>query len=241
MKAIVKTAITSLGLERPARLAWRNMRARGWTPWNSLVPQDEFSTCLKEALAKLRSLAPGEDIGDYLEFGVSRGTSMACAYKILQAEGLKNSRLIGFDSFEGMPLEADAQGWAPGDFHSTLSATRKYLMQNGVDINRVELVKGWFKDTLNSATASRLNITKASIIMVDCDIYTASKDALNFCIPFIKSHAILIFDDWGWRSDEGEIGQKEAYEEFLAGNPDISGEPLRSYIPQARIFLLSRG
>ena len=41
--------------------------------------------------------------------------------------------------------------------------------------------------------------------MVDCDIYSASREALWFSEPLIHDMAVIFFDDWGWRagSDEG--------------------------------------
>ena len=92
-------------------------------------------------------------------------------------------QLVGFDSFEGMPAEAAAEGWTPGAYRSTLAATRRYLSSQGVKFENVELVKGWFEDTLTPATRERLGLTKASLIMVDCDTYSATKLALEFTLP----------------------------------------------------------
>ncbi len=51
----------------------------------------------------------------------------------------------------------------------------------------------------------------------------------------------LISDDWGWRADRGELGQKEAaFKAFMAANPSLRAAALPPYIPQARVFLLRR-
>jgi hypothetical protein len=123
---------------------------------------------------------------------------------------------------------------------STIEATRNYLKRQAVDLTRVRLVKGWFKETLTEQTRRDLAISKASVIMVDCDIYSASKEALAFCEPHIGNHAVFLFDDWGWREEKGEIGQKEAFEEFLTEHPDLAAEPMPAYSPQARVFLIRR-
>ena len=81
-------------------------------------------------------------------------------------------------------------------------------------LERVTLVKGWFEDTLTERIRRDHTIEKASLIMVDRDIYSASKDALNFCEPHIHKQAVIMFDDWSWREEINEIGQKEAFEEF---------------------------
>jgi O-methyltransferase len=219
----------------------RAVRAHVLWGWKPLVPEHEFTECSINAIKILRRFDPDQALGDYLEFGVSRGTSLACMYRALEHEGLFNVRLFGFDSFRGFPPEAATQGWTPGNAWSTLSATRRYLVHNGVDMRRVTLIKGWFKDTLTAETRDRLGIVKASLIMIDCDIYSASRDALLFSGPMIRDEAVIFFDDWGGRADRGKIGQKEAFEEFLAEFPLLAAEPLPSYLPpQARVFLVHR-
>jgi hypothetical protein len=240
MKDIAVRAIDLAGLGAPVRWVARSLRAVGLAPWKPLVPETAFGDCVRHALRELRRREPAETIGDYLEFGVSRGTSTVCVFRVLQDEALDHVRLIGFDSFEGLPVEAATEGWRPGAFRSTLGATRRYLAARGVDLDRVTLVKGWFKDTLTPEARDRFAIGKASLIMIDCDIYAASKEALAFCEPHIRERAIVIFDDWGHKSDVGEIGQKEAWEEFLRDHPVLRAEPLPAYIPQARVFLVSR-
>jgi hypothetical protein len=191
-----------------------------------------------DAIKFLRSR--DHDFGDYLEFGVSRGTSYACAYHALQKAGVGHARLIGFDSFEGFPPEALEQGWYPGSAASTVTTTRSLLLKNGVPAEKINLVKGWYTDTLTPQTKVQLELAKASIIMLDCDLYTSTRDALLFCQDLIKDDAVLFLDDWGYRSDIGKIGQKEAFEEFIAERPTLSAKELPAYSRLARVFHLTR-
>lgn len=232
-------AVRNLMLRRMRRMR-KSVHARMLWFWRPLVPADRFTECCRNAIQVLRNRMPGEEFGHYLEFGVSRGTSLSCMYHALQSEHLSKVRLIGFDSFQGLPPEAAREGWSPGAFWSTRSATEKYLLQNGVDMDRVALVEGWFRDTLTQEIKDRFKIDMASLIMIDCDIYSASRDALWFCEPLIRDKAVIFFDDWGRRSDRGEIGQKEAFDEFLGAFPDLTAEPLPAYIPEARVFLMTR-
>lgn len=240
MKKLIKSAIVSIGLEAPARGILRNLKARGWLSWTPLVSQEAFKSCVDQAIARLREVEPSASFGDYLEFGVSRGTSLACVFQCFDKAGMHQTRFIGFDSFEGMPPESAQEGWDPGQFHSTIEATQSYLKQEMVDLRRVNLVKGWFKDTLTEEPRRNYSLDKASLIMIDCDIYSASKDALVFCEPHIHKHAVIFFDDWGWREEAGEKGQKEAFAEFLAQHRHLKAEPLPTYLPQARVFFVSR-
>src|SRR5688572_12654711 len=102
---------------------------------------------------------------------------------ILVTQGMGPGRPIGLDCFEGLPPGADAEGWPEGDFASSLKATQRYLSEHGVPFDRTTLVKGWYKDTLNQETRQRLGLKKASLVMIDCDIYSASRAALFFCEP----------------------------------------------------------
>jgi hypothetical protein len=250
-------ALEFLQIARPARWAWRQLapqrlrlerycRIWGLLPWLPVVPEEEFRASLKAAIAALREADPACTFGDYLEFGVSRGTTLAYVYHTLREEGLDHVRLIGFDSFEGLPPEAQAEGdkpqgrWSPGDFYTTLPAAKRYLQKQRVDMSRVELVKGWFRDTLTPETRAHLGIAKASIILIDCDIYSASKAALAFCQSLIADRAILIFDDWGCMADHGLRGEKESFEEFLADNPELRSRPIVGYTPESRVFLVSK-
>lgn len=223
-------------------LYWRVLaraEAEGLTPWRPLVPEPAFTRAAEAAIATLK--ANGHRFGDYLEFGVSRGTSFACMGRALSAAGLAQVRLIGFDSFEGLPAEAANEGWRPNEFRSTEAATRRYLARRGVPSDRVRLVKGWFDATLTEETRRGLELSKVSLAMLDCDIYSATKTALLFLAPLIRDEAVLFFDDWGWRERDGTIGQKEAFEELLASDPALSASPLASYSEHARVFCVRRG
>lgn len=238
MNKILKKILKIFGLFGVAqRVNWA-LRARAWLPWQPLIPEKQFMESCNLAIETLR--AAGHEFGDYLEFGVSRGTSMACMYHVMRDSELSGVRLLGFDSFAGLPSEAEGQGWKPGSYASTIATTTRYLKKAGIDPGEIYLIKGWFRDTLNPMTVAQYKIRKASLIMVDCDIYSASKEALWFCEQLILDRAIIIFDDWGWRADIDKIGQREAFAEFLKEFSHFTSEPLPAYIPQARMFMVTR-
>jgi hypothetical protein len=57
---------------------------------------------------------------------------------------------------------------------------------NSHQLSWVFLIQGWFSETLNDALVCRYKMTKASVIMVDCDMYLSAKEALTFCGPRIQ-------------------------------------------------------
>jgi O-methyltransferase len=209
-----------------------------------LVPEAELEQKYVEALTEI--CPPGSSpstLGDYLEFGVYNGSSLACAFNALNRVNAIHTRLFGFDSFEGLPQEAstDDEGvWYPGEFRMDYKFTRRFLTAKGVDWNRVSLVKGWFKDTLNDATVRQYGIRKASLIMIDCDIYSSAKDALSFCASLIGEQAVIFFDDWAGLAAKN-LGEKRAFEEFLAAHPEFTVRQFGTYSPNSQVFIVSRG
>ncbi len=211
-----------------------------------LVPEAALTDCYKQALALLQERAGDEPLGEYLEFGVCHGASFACMHRATAEMGLHRMRLFGFDSFAGLPPEAEGPDgggvWREGQYRSRLSFTRSFLDGAGVDWSRVTLTKGWFRDTLTPHFASRHNIRKASVIMIDCDIYSSTQEALAFCEPLIGDQAVILFDDWHSGNDLAarNQGEKRAFAEFLARNPQLRATSRPSYTANAEVFLLER-
>lgn len=209
-----------------------------------LVPERALESSFRNAVRLLQAEMPGDPLGDYVEFGVCHGASMACMHRVAHELELEHMRLIGFDSFEGLPPEADNPGegtWRPGEFRSQISFTRRFLAKAGVDWSRTTLVKGWFRDTLTEDAYARLDLKKAGIIMVDCDIYSSARLALDFCRPLIGDAAVVLFDDWNAGGLAARnMGEKAAFDRFLRAHPEFSARELPSYTDNAKVFLLRR-
>jgi O-methyltransferase len=238
MTRVVSSVLDRIGLLDTARSVRNALRVHGLTPWKPLVPERAFHECVRDAIAELKRRE--HEFGDYVEFGVSRGTSLACTWRALESSGIREVRMIGFDSFCGMHPDSAKEGWVPGDFASTEGATRRYLRSRQVPSEVVTLVAGWFHETATAETRARLKLDKVSIAMIDCDAYTPSTQALSFIADMIVDHAVIIFDDWGWSVKEGHVGQREAFSEFLAAHPELRAVQLASYREEARVYLLTR-
>jgi O-methyltransferase len=208
------------------------------------VPEALYRELIHRGLERLIRDTGRESLGDYLEFGVYNGTSLVSMYRETEAMGLGGMRLFGFDSFEGLPPAAatDDEGkWKPGAWRSDLEFTEAVLEAEGVDRSRVFLVPGWFSATCNAETAHRYNITKASVIMIDCDIYTSTREALDFCAPLITDRALMLFDDWNTGDLAAKnLGERKAFEEWLALWGCFAAEPFGSYRAKSETFLVTR-
>jgi len=178
-------------------------------------------------------------IGDYLEFGVSRGDAMACMYRVLRKQRLSSVRLFGFDSFKEFPsfdATNDAITWQSGQHATTIEQTTQFLNRARINWRRVLLINGRFDDTLNPQTTDKYNIRKASIIMIACNMYPAAKAALNYSLPLIIDYTIIFFNDW---REDTTLGECQALSEFLRENKHLTCDFLGDYKPTGKIFLVT--
>ncbi|MEO0870145.1 MAG: TylF/MycF/NovP-related O-methyltransferase, partial [Cyanobacteria bacterium J06642_11] len=203
----------------PGISAWsRSLLAkRSYT--REMVPMQALENAYAQALDWLVEASGGQVEGAYLEYGVCTGSSMVALQRALAGRNNVNLKFIGFDSFEGLPDNAADQDdgvWKVGSFMSEKSRTEARLKDHGVNAH---LVEGWFSDTLNNETRQQLKIESAPLIMVDCDIYTSAKEALEFSVAHISGPAVILFDDWhACDLDKKNEGEARAWREILAAN-----------------------
>jgi hypothetical protein len=225
------------------REAWPG-RFRKLTLIRGLVPERALMTKYRQAVLALGAEGGTGQLGDYLEFGVYIGASLACMHRVTSELGCDHVRLFGFDSFEGLPDSASTEDegiWEPSAFSCELETTRRFLTDRHVDWDRVFLTKGWFSETLGGATIERHSIRKASIIMIDCDLCSSALEALRFCRPLIRDEAIVFFDDWySGGLAERSLGERRAFEQFLAEDPAFEVSDFRGYSEHSEAFRLRR-
>jgi len=148
--------------------------------------------------------------GDYLEFGVFNGGSFIMAMKLAEKYRLRDMRFLAFDSFQGLP-NAEGDIFQQGELNYPEDLFMQKVAKCGVDTSRIVTVSGFYDKTLNEATKKRNRLKKASIVHIDCDLYTSTKDVLGFIEDLIDVGSILIFDDWYVPED---MGERKAYAEW---------------------------
>ena len=228
------------------RLQLSKLQVRlGYMQGLTLHDGDQLQSTFEKALRYLGKDS-AESGGVYLEFGVYVGTSLACMYKAATGIGASKLRMIGFDSFEGMPPgveKEDGSHWHKGELYSDVSLTQQNLRRLGVPLKAVELVPGWFDDSLTDATRSKLGLTTADVVMVDCVIASATRTALDFLLPLITDRTIVFFDDWDIFDLEAKgLGEKAAFAAWLVDHPEIASQdlPTINYSENSKSFVLSR-
>lgn len=184
--------------------------------------------------------------GDYYEFGVFRGQNLAAAVKEFDRQAarrlsagpslgdsdrstevrralVQNIKFHAFDSFLGLPrLEAADSGsedFSAGQFECSKDDFLRNLKAFGVDLNRVHVHEGWFSDVLERTEL--LHYPPASIIWLDCDLYSSARDALNICSSILQDGTIIVIDDWFSYKGSKYRGVQRAFYEW-ADSPLVS-------------------
>jgi O-methyltransferase len=182
--------------------------------------------------------------GDYLEFGVYTGTSFCTAFHLAQAAGLHEMRFYAFDSFEGMPDDAEPGGSVhhdPGGFYCDRAQFENIIRDNGVDPTLVEIVAGWYDDVLNDELHEKLSLEKAAIVSADCGLYGSTSRVLRWVTDYVQDGTILIFGDWFSFRGSPQRGQQRAFAEWLEATPQITASAFHTFGWHGSSFILHRG
>ncbi|MFK7889210.1 MAG: TylF/MycF/NovP-related O-methyltransferase [Granulosicoccus sp.] len=198
---------------------------------------------LLEAMQLAKEYGGTGSVGDYYEFGLFRGYTFLEAFKHSKELGITDMKFYGFDSFEGLPaseneLDNHDGRFFEGQFACSLEKVVSNLQSNGMDMQMAELIKGYYSDSLTEELRARHDFKKAGVVLLDCDYYSSTKEALEWMLPYLKDRTILLFDDWYSYGDSNELGQQKALQEFLEEHSDHSVEPLSEFTQHGKSFVL---
>lgn len=164
--------------------------------------------------------------GDVLEFGSYKGYS---ARKLAQyiAEFRLDSKLTLFDSWKGMPeinspsdinsYEVSAlNDWKLGCYsvpEDTPSIIRKDIA-GLLGTEKIELVQGYYQDTLKSVRFSKQSI---AVVNIDCDLYESITLVLKKLIQdeAFMDGTIILFDDYNFNRANPNMGARKAVKDIF--------------------------
>jgi O-methyltransferase len=189
-----------------------NLREYGWD-WPSVA----HTMIGRKRLKNLRLLVEnvlGQGVpGDLIETGVWRGGACIMMKGVLDAWKDTERTVWVADSFEGLP-KPNAQKY-PADAEDTfytypeLSISIEKVTRNfqryGLLDDKVQFLKGWFKDTLPTAPIESL-----AILRLDGDMYESTWDALVALYDKVSLNGYVIVDDY-----HVVEGCKKAVHDFL--------------------------
>jgi hypothetical protein len=182
---------------------YNSIYSRKWHPHNAM--RDE---ALAETVAYIKSRMPSAVIKDdqigvlgfacrqklpdglVLEFGVRTGTTINFISKCLPGR-----TIYGFDSFEGLP-----EAWSGWSMEKGTFAREDLPAVN----SNVELVKGWFDDSLPSFLANHGE--PVALVHIDSDIYSSAKTVLDNLATRLVPGSIIVFNEYfnypNWQQHE---------------------------------------
>jgi len=160
--------------------------------------------------------------GDYLEFGCHKAMTFRMALKEAARRGLEDMSFHAFDSFEGLPelsgldaLQAHSSGWRRGALSTSEETFLDLVRQEGVYLDRISTVKGFYEhsltDALRDELGSRLRIALA---FIDCDLYESTASVLRFIEPMLQRGSVVYFDDYFQFRGDPNYGEQKAFGEF---------------------------
>ena len=205
----------------------------------------EAPEAIARAIEKAGELR-GEDPGDYYEFGLFRGFTFLTACKAAERLGLDKMIFHGFDSFEGLPnLEGADEGdgqFFKGQFACSAEKVSSNLASNGMDLSRANLIKGYYNESLTEELRERgpHSFRRAAVVLLDCDLYSSTRDALEWVKPYLGDGTVLVLDDWHSYGGDPDQGQPKAFQEYLDAHPDVRADQLYDYKHHGRVFVLRK-
>lgn len=118
-----------------------------------------------------------------------------------------HQKIYGFDSFEGLP-----EDWVRGD---KIIAAGTFAFKNPDTLppvlHNVDLIKGWFENTLPEFAKRSDPI---AFLHIDCDIYSSTATAFQALEPHIVPGTIIVFDEL-YNYPGCESHEFKAFQEFL--------------------------
>ncbi len=178
--------------------------------------------------------------GAFYEFGVSSGQTATFAMNAARnlaapppAGGL--DRFFLFDSFKGLPkiedpgdtLEGYSAIWE-GRFAVGEADVRAAIEKAGHALDPVTFVSGFYEQSLTRPeTLALVADEPAALVHIDCDLYSAARDALVFVQSRMLDGAILMFDDWFIYRGRPDRGVQKAFHEWVCQSDLIVQEYFR--------------
>lgn len=137
--------------------------------------------------------------GDFIETGVWKGGATIFMRAFLKAYNIKDRNVWVADSFDGLPppneslypLDKDSVFHYYNALKISIDDVKSNFIKYDLLDSQVKFLKGWFKDTLQTAP-----IEKLSILRLDGDMYESTMDAIMNLYPKLSINGYIIVDDY---------------------------------------------
>lgn len=181
--------------------------------------------------------------GDYAEFGVYTGKTFIEAFRAGEAIGRPDMNYWAFDSFQGLPEVKNQDEGGPfytGEFSFSKREFTQNLIRYKVDLRRVEMIEGYYDQTLELTSSVSKLPKSVAIAWVDCDLYESTVPVLNYLGNVLVDGAVIIFDDWFCFNGRRDRGEQLACREWLDRNPTFQLTEYQKYHWGGNSFIFNR-
>ena len=178
--------------------------------------------------------------GDYLEFGCNGGVTFSMAHREAKRHG-HTARFWAFDSFQGLPPARTERDEHPMWIESTLAmdlpSFHRQCAVNGIARDDYEVVPGFYEDSLPLIDKGS-GPDSPALVYIDCDLYSSTRDVLEFLQPRLRHGMIIGFDDYHCWSKGQMSGERRAMLEVFDGRDQWSLVPFMRYGWAGESFLV---
>jgi O-methyltransferase len=213
----VRKTLLRLGIPNAFRAArqrvvphWRRLheRAEAWwlggtVPFEDLtmVPRSVLLRLARQVDAVLRQGVPG----DLVECGVWRGGAALLMADRLRRMGDSSRRVWLIDSFEGLPSPEEVDGptaleWTRNTssvhYHDNCRASMREVEEAAAALglrDRIEIVAGWFEETLPTVRAA---IGPIALLRIDADWHASVRCCLEHLYDSVSPGGLVLIDDY---------------------------------------------
>jgi O-methyltransferase len=135
--------------------------------------------------------------GIILEVGVWRGGTGA-----ILSEATKGSdkEIFLADTFTGVVKAGQNDTTYKGGEHSDTSVDVVKNLISSLSLNNTTILEGIFPEETQHLISTD---KKVSMLHSDVDVYSSSKDIVDWCLPKMVTGSVLVFDDYGFKACDG--------------------------------------
>jgi len=197
--------------------------------------QEEYRTLMQVINIEycIKHIKENSITGSFVETGTWTGGASSYALLSMMRNGVVRT-YWGFDSFEGMPNPTSEDGdhgksWIGNDNTIVNNADREecyqFLLNTGYKKDKINLIKGWFQDTIS---VHKESIGDIAILRLDGDFYESTKVVMEFLYPQVVKGGVVIIDDYGHFE-----GCRKAIKEYASDQTILySDDGVRYFIKQ---------
>lgn len=156
--------------------------------------------------------------------------------------------VTGFDTFAGIPVlkEEDMQSreHAPSFVEGQYAGMRLEEVRHSIlaatdyPSERLSLIQGDFRESLAKYQPNHLR-SFPLVIHIDCDLYSSSLSALEWCAEIAGDGTWLLADDYWTYRGSPHRGQRRAIREVFTDHPRVEISPYCNYKGFGRAFIIN--